>query len=437
MNYWEKYLKYKNKYLNAAFKSVQSDKIILSNESFLKPAERNDCNEDCAPNLIFLSMGYTINLTNPYRSLIPKYITINNLKMSNPIIINKGSYGSVYSYSKNNDFLAVKTFEDNEFTSNEQVEIIYDKQWIKGNIISFDQEELKYTVKANGLFLNKSFQEIRPDLLKKGAICLVKSIGKIGVIKDSKYSSTLYEVEFSDKSSKWYSDTDVFRSIDEEYPIATEYEKEKNIIQKLFSLPQMNIVPATYNDWYRVIIMKYIPTDLSKLIEIRTPIFYKNLINQISNTLLTLSKNGLFYTDIKGPNILFQNNNFYLADFGSINILNGDTFGEIVMSYPPFELKESEGIIYGVSKEQVLASMVWGVGVIIMNQISILRNFTAEIIYTKMKNLDQKKYDKFLKNIQDYNFDKELEFLKVILISCFQPVGKRISLEELAIFLKN
>ena len=432
MNYWEKYLKYKKKYLNAAFKSLgDSDKIILSNESFLKPAERNDCSEECAPNLIFLSFVYT---TMP---LIPEYITLNNLKMTNPTIINNGSYGSVYSYSINNNFLAVKTFEDNEFILNEQVEIIYDEQWIKGNIISFDEEELKYTVKANGMLLDKSFEEIRPDLFKKRDICLVKSIGKIGVVKDSKNSSTFYEVEFSDKSSVWYPDTDVFRSIDEEYPIATEYEKEKNIIQQLVSLPKMNIVPATYNDWYRVIIMQYIPTDLSKLVEIRIPIFYKNLINQISNTLLTLANNGLFYTDIKGPNILFQNNNFYLADFGSINILNGDTFGEIVMTYPPFELKESDGIINGATKEQVLPSMVWGVGVIIMNQIPILRNLIININYNKINTLDQEEYINFLKTINDHNFDEELEFLKLILIKCFQPIGERFSLEELSIFLKD
>ena len=166
--------------------------------------------------------------------------------------------------------------------------------------------------------------------------------------------------------------------------------------------------------------------------------FFQTLIQQIGNTLLILSNNGLYYSDLKDRNILFQQREiyeFYLADFGSIVDFNKkDKVYEAVMTYPPPELKETEGVIYNPKIHQIMPGIIWSFGVLIMQQIPELENLSNILIYTKINSLDEVK---FLQKISAYQFDQDLKFLKNILVGCFQPLINRLTLEEILVLLPN
>ena len=363
----------------------------------------------------------------------PHFIIFNQCQFLLNKLLSKGSYGSVYSYlcQENGQFLALKTFEDNEFLKKELVEIIHPKlkKWVKAEIFSFNGETLEYLVKTkttNEFFL-KTFDLIRPDLLYLDDLCVVKinpQLEKKGKIIDKNSDYTKYLFEFEDKT-EWYLDSQVFRSMEGNYPIRNEYQKEKKIIQKLFLLPQMNLIPATYNDKYGVVIMPKIKMDLyflSKKKKKKSALFFKTLITEIGHTLIHLANNGMYYADLKDRNVLYQVGSkfeFYLADLGSIVELDRrGIIPEAVMTYPPPEFKDTEGVINNQNAEQILAGMVWSFGVLIMQQIPDLEPLSNDIIYTTISSLNE---EKFVQKIINYKFDLELVFLKGILVSCFQP----------------
>ena len=111
----------------------------------------------------------------------------------------------------------------------------------------------------------QTFQQLRPDLLEIDDKCLVKIKDKpdrIGIIIDKDTESTKYKVKFSDRTSQWFTDKHIYRTSTTNYPLICEYQKEKDLIQKIKNITNNNIVPATFNDFYRIVIMPRIKTDL-------------------------------------------------------------------------------------------------------------------------------------------------------------------------------